>query len=103
MTRIIAIVVVIAAAVIAYMYTSAGDVEVGEQVTNSQPAEGDADAASTDVAGEEEGADVDATVTPENQPEAEGATTEQPAEEAAPAAETTPATETDETSESAPA
>ena len=42
MTRIIAIVVVIAAAVVAYMYTSAGDVEVGETPTSAEPAgEGD--------------------------------------------------------------
>lgn len=38
MTRIIAIVVVIAAAVVAYMYTQAGDVEIGEVPTSTQPA-----------------------------------------------------------------
>lgn len=51
MTRIIAIVVVIVAAVVAYMYTSAGDVEIGREVeaTSTQPAGGDAAAVTTDL------------------------------------------------------
>ncbi len=51
MTRIIAIVVVIVAAVVAYMYSRAGDVEVGRDVeaTSTQPADGDATAVGTDI------------------------------------------------------
>lgn len=52
MTRIIAIVVVIVAAVVAYMYTSAGDVEVGEVPSASQPL-GETDTDSAAVPGDE--------------------------------------------------
>ena len=89
MTRIIAIVVVILAAVLAYMYTSAGDVEIGEAPTSTEPAaEGEVEdsaspddaAAVTNPAQEEEAQAGNAEETAAE--EAEGETTE-----AAPAAE----------------
>jgi hypothetical protein len=58
MTRIIAIVVVIAAAVVAWMYTRAGDVEVGEQPTSAEPAGEGEDTVPQDAPGEQgEGAE----------------------------------------------
>jgi hypothetical protein len=82
MTRIIAIVTVVIAAVLAYMYTSAGDVQVGEVPSSSQPT-GETDTDSEAVPGEE--AEVTNPAQDGAADEAEAASEEAPAGEEAPA------------------